>query len=95
MTPNQLLRKARKDHDLTLAEMATLLDTSNQRVSQWESGDPITQDRIDSWTKDESLPEWVRKMAFDIAIASVRQTIQTSSDRLTELESRIQSTVAA
>lgn len=90
MTPNQLLRKARKDHDLTLAEMAELLDTSNQRVHQWENGDPIPQERIDNWTKNEALPDWVRKMAYGLAIASVRQVVQTSEERLSELETRIQ-----
>lgn len=94
MTPNQLLRKARKAHDLTLAEMAELLDTSNQRVHQWENGDPIPQERIDNWTKNQDLPEWVRGMAFDIAIASVRQVIEVSSERLNDLENRIQSVAA-
>lgn len=90
MTPNQLLRKVRKEHDLTLAEMAELLDTSHQRVAQWEGGDPIPQERIDNWTKNEALPDWVRSMAFDLAIASVRQVIQVSEERLTALENRIQ-----
>ena len=71
MTPAQILRKSRRDRNVTLATMAEWLGTSNQRVSQWESGDAIPAERVSAWIKDETLPDWVRQMAREIEIAAL------------------------
>jgi len=80
---DQLLRNARRDHDATLAQMAEWLGTSNQRVHQWENGQPIPTERIVSWAADEALPDWVRQMARELLVAQLRKDYEALGERLT------------
>lgn len=92
MRPSQILHKTRREHELTLEAMAEVLDTSRQRVHQWENGDDIPQERIDQLLKNESIPDWAKKMVMDMSLASIREILETSEKRLTDLENRIQAT---
>ena len=86
MSQSLILRKTRRDHEKTLAQMAEWLGTSNQRVSQWESGEPIPAERVNAWIKDETLPDWVRQMARDLEVASLREAHQAIGLRIERLE---------
>lgn len=94
MTPSQILHKTRREHELTLEAMAEVLDTSRQRVHQWENGETIPQDRIDQLLKNENIPAWAKKMVMDMSIAAIREILETSEKRLTDIENRIQTTAA-
>lgn len=95
MTPQVILRKTRLAHELTLEDMANLLDTSKQRLSQYESGDNIKDEKLTEWAKNDKLPQWVRDMAWQAYIASVRDQIAALSTRLNEIEQHIGITIAA
>lgn len=93
MNAAQILRKARRDHDATLAEIAEWLGTSNQRVSQWESGDAIPAERVTAWIKDEAVPGWVRQMAREIEVAMLKHEHEVLGERIESLAQAITPTV--
>jgi len=53
--------------------MCDVLGVSNQRVSQWENGDPIPLERIREWALDDRLPDWARVMVHQMWLAAIQQ----------------------
>lgn len=86
MTPNFILRKARRDHDATMDQMGEWLGTTRQRVGQWEGGEAMPPERVNAWVKDEALPNWVRQMARDIEIAELKVEHAALGARIAQLE---------
>jgi predicted transcriptional regulator len=89
MLPNMILRKARREHEISLAQMGEWLGATSQRVGQWESGDPIPAERASAWRKDDGLPEWIREMARDIEISSLREQNAAINARIDQLDRNI------
>lgn len=86
MAAKDILRKTRREHEITLAQMGEWLGTTSQRVGQWESGDTMPAERISRWTKDSSVPDWVRQMARDLEIAILKQEHAALGERIAQLE---------
>ena len=92
--PNQLLRATRRQHNLTLDEIADLLGNSTQRIGQWEKGDPIPLNRIQAWTHNAELPGWVRKMALQMWFISLAQAQAQFEAQLKDLQLGLQEIAA-
>jgi len=89
MTPNDVLRETRSEAGKTLGEMAEALDTSNQRVSQWEHGDPVPLERIRAWANEKRFPVWVRVMAHQMWQAHLEQAHDELGRQIEELRTTV------
>lgn len=65
MTP-LLLHDARKANGLTLDQLADIFQVTKQRVFQWESGDPIPEERLQAVAANPEAPLWLRQLALKI-----------------------------
>lgn len=57
MTPNQILKKFRREREYTHEQMGQLQGLSRARLSQYESGAAIPVGRIREWSHAPYLPE--------------------------------------
>ncbi len=85
MTPNQILKKFRRDRECTLEQIAELLGLTRARLSQYESGDAIPVGRIREWSNASHLPEWARNMAYQMWLASLEQAHDALGEQLEAL----------
>lgn len=81
-----MLRRARLAHDLSLDELAHLLDTSRQRLHQFEGGQPIPPERLMAWATNDSLPRWVRELAYQLRILQLEQSFAALAGQLAQLK---------
>ena len=73
MTPNQILKKFRREREFTHEQMAEILGLTRARLSQYESGDPIPAERIREWSNSSRLPTWALSMADQMWLAVLEQ----------------------
>jgi transcriptional regulator with XRE-family HTH domain len=85
MTPNQILKKFRRNRDMTHEQMAELFGLTRARLSQYESGSPIPPDRIREWANNNRLPDWARNMAYQMWLASLEQQYSAIGDQMQQL----------
>jgi len=65
MNQSQLIIKARRDHDVTLAELGELFDCTKQYIQQVEKGiNEFPAERIEILASNTKAPEWARTLAF-------------------------------
>ena len=90
MTPQHILQKTRRELGMKLSQMAEALDTSNQRVSQWENGDSIPIERIKAWATEERFnQEWIRYMAWQMWFAYIKRAHTALGEQMQELQHAI------
>jgi len=89
MTPQYILKQTRRERDMTLGQIAEMLDTSNQRVSQWEQGDAIPVERIRAWANEKRFPEWVHNMAWQMWLAHLEQQHTALGEQMDEVRQSI------
>ena len=67
MNQSQLISKARRDHDVTLAEFGELFDCTKQYVQMVEKGrHEFPAERIRILASNTKAPEWARNLAFQL-----------------------------
>ena len=71
MTPS-LLHDARKANGLTLDQLANIFQVTKQRVFQWESGDPIPEERLQAVAANPEAPLWLRQLALNLWHANIK-----------------------
>jgi transcriptional regulator with XRE-family HTH domain len=69
VNPNRILRQTRRQHEMTLGQMARYLGLTTQRISQIENGDSIPVERIQQWSTSPDLPAWIQSMAHTMWLA--------------------------
>jgi transcriptional regulator with XRE-family HTH domain len=89
MTPNQILKKFRREREYILEQMAELLGLTRARLSQYENGDAIPVGRIREWSNAPQLPEWARNMAYQLWLATLEQAHDALADQLEALNDRV------
>jgi transcriptional regulator with XRE-family HTH domain len=63
----QLLIKARRDHDMTLEAFGGLFECTKQHIYQIEQGiTTLSSDRIQVLASNTKAPEWARSLAFQL-----------------------------
>jgi transcriptional regulator with XRE-family HTH domain len=90
MTPNQIIRKTRREREMSGEELAEVLGLTRARLSQYENGDPIPPERVQAWLDNKQLPDWARTMCLQIWHASIEQQHQTLSDQINALGDLLQ-----
>ena len=73
MNPNRILKQTRRQHEMTLGQMARYLGLTTQRISQIENGDSIPVERIQQWSTSPNLPTWIQNMAHTMWLALLEQ----------------------
>jgi len=67
MNQSKLITKARRDHDVTLAELGKLFDCTKQYIQQVEKGiNEFPAERIQILASNAKAPEWARNLAFQL-----------------------------
>lgn len=89
VTSNQILKKTRRDREMTLSAMCDILGVSNQRISQWENGAPVPLERICEWANDERLPDWARAMAHQMWLAAIQQDYARIGTQIADLQKQL------
>ncbi len=89
MTPNQILKKFRREREYTLEQMAELLGLTRARLSQYENGDAIPVGRIRDWSNAPQLPEWARNMAYQMWLATLEQVHDALGKQLEALSDQV------
>jgi transcriptional regulator with XRE-family HTH domain len=85
MTPNQILKKVRKERNLSGEQMAEIFGLTRARWSQFESGDPMPIERIRDWSLDSRLPDWARDFARQLWLASLEQQHAALGEQLEQM----------
>ena len=67
MNQQQLLIKARRDHDMTLEALGDLFGCTKQHIYQIEQGiTTLSAERIQVLASNTKAPEWARSLAFQL-----------------------------
>ncbi len=83
MTPGQILKRARREREMTLEQMAEVFGLTRARINQYEtSSQMIPPERIKDWANDPRLPEWARALAYQLWLASLEQQYATIGEQM-------------
>lgn len=85
MTPGQILKRTRKEREMTLEQMAETFGLTRARLNQYETSDSIPPDRIRDWANNPRLPEWARALAYQLWLATLEQQYATIGEQMTQL----------
>jgi len=86
MTPGQILKKARREREMTLEQMAEIFGLTRARINQYETSDQmIPAERIKEWCNNPRLPEWARTLSFQLWLATLDQTHEQLGEQMVQL----------
>lgn len=96
MTPGQILKKARREREMTLEQMAEVLGLTRARINQYETSDQqIPADRIKEWVNNPRLPDWARNLAYQLWLGTLEQQHETLGEQMTQLGQLLSDRTAA
>jgi transcriptional regulator with XRE-family HTH domain len=90
VNPNRILKQARRQHEMTLGQMARYLGLTTQRISQIENGDSIPVERIQQWSTSSDLPTWIQSMAHTMWLAVLEQQQLAIDKQMDDLRTALQ-----
>ena len=82
MLDYSLMKISRLKQKATLDDLSNLLGLSKQRLSQFENGEAVPIERLKEWARNETLPAWVRLMAYEMWTTAIPAELEQLAEKI-------------